>query len=64
MEPVSSRWERLAKVVAFDREQGPGVRDQDTETDGVQNTATTREVEENAEAVDDDRARRCHRQRR
>ena len=38
------------------RNKAPVFDDQDTETDGVQNTATTREVEENAEAFDDDAA--------
>ena len=41
-------------MVAVDtRNRPPAFADQDTETDGVQNTATTRKVEENAEAVDD-----------
>ena len=40
-----------ANPVAFDtRNKAPVFEDQDTETDGVQNTATTREVEENAKA--------------
>ena len=39
-------------VVAADtRNKAPVFNDQDTETDGVQNTATTRKVEENAEAL-------------
>ena len=43
-----------ANAVAADtRNKAPMFEDQDTETDGVQNTATTRKVEENAEAVDD-----------
>ena len=46
-----------AQMVAVDtRNKAPVFDDQDTETDGVQNTATTRKVEENAEAVDDDDA--------
>ena len=41
-------------AVAFDtRNKAPVFDDQDTETDGVQNTETTRKVEENTEAVDD-----------
>ena len=40
-----------ANPVAFDtRNKAPVFEDQDAETDGVQNTATTREVEENAKA--------------
>ena len=35
------------------RNRAPVFEDQDTETDGVQNTETTRKVEENAVAVDD-----------
>ena len=35
------------------RNKAPVFADQDTETDGVQNTETTRKVEENAEAADD-----------
>ena len=43
-----------ANMVAADtRNKAPMFDDQDTETDGVQNTETTRKVEENAEAVDD-----------
>ena len=43
-----------ANPVALDtRNRAPVFDDQDTETDGVQNTETTRKVEENAEAVDD-----------
>ena len=42
-------------MVAEDtRNRAPVFDDQDTETDGVQNTETTRKVEENAKAVDDD----------
>ena len=40
-------------VAADTRNRAPVFEDQDTETDGVQNTETTRKVEENAEAVDD-----------
>ena len=41
-----------ANRVAFDtRNRAPVFADQDTETDGVQNTETTRKVEENTEAV-------------
>ena len=39
-------------TVAFDtRNKAPVFEDQDTETDGVQNTATTRKVEENTKAL-------------
>ena len=41
------------KVAADTRNRAPVFEDQDTETDGVQNTETTRKVEENAVAVDD-----------
>ena len=41
-------------VAADTRNRAPVFEDQDTETDGVQNTETTRKVEENAEAADDD----------
>ena len=44
-------------MVAVDtRNRAPVFADQDTETDGVQNTMTTREVEENTKAIatDDD----------
>ena len=41
-----------AKVVALDtRNKAPVFGDQDTETDGVQNTEATRKVEENTEAL-------------
>ena len=41
-----------ANAVAFDtRNKPPEFADQDTETDGVQNTATERKVDENTEAV-------------
>ena len=40
-------------VVADTRNRAPVFEDQDTEADGVQNTETTRKVEENAVAVDD-----------
>ena len=49
----SARWEVATNpnVVAVDtRNKAPVFEDQDTETDGVQNTATTRKVEENTEA--------------
>ena len=43
--------EMSAHVVAVDtRNRAPVFDDQDTETDGVQNTETTRKVEENAKA--------------
>ena len=48
---------RADNGVAFDtRNKAPVFADQDTETDGVQNTMTTREVEENTKAIatDDD----------
>ena len=39
-------------AVAVDtRNRAPVFADQDTETDGVQNTETTRKVDENAEAT-------------
>ena len=41
-----------ANSVALDtRNRPPAFADQDTETDGVQNTETTRKVEENTKAV-------------
>ena len=40
-------------VAADTRNRAPVFDDQDTETDGVQNEATERKVEENAKAVDD-----------
>ena len=45
-------------VAADTRNKAPVFNDQDTETDGVQNTETTRKVEENteADATDDDAA--------
>ena len=54
----SARWEKPPTCVEFGHsQQGSGVcNDQDTETDGVQNTETTRKVEENTTAIatDDD----------
>ena len=44
-------------VAADTRNRAPVFADQDTETDGVQNTETTRKVEENTEAADDDACR-------
>ena len=49
----------MNKVAVDTRNKPPVFEDQDTETDGVQNTTTTRKVEENTEAVaTDDTLRR------
>ena len=61
---INSRWEWPPNPVAFDtRNKAPVFVDQDTETKGVQNTMTTRKVEENAGKLADD-ADSCGRCRR